>query len=646
MKRQIPTLLLLCVFTLLIGRTAELGTAISYQGQLLDGGEPADGQYDLRFILYDAATDGTAHAGPVAVPDVQVTNGLFTAEVDFGSDVFLGRACWLEISVKPSGSTADHAVLEPRQPLSATPYALFALNGNEGPQGPAGVEGLQGPEGPQGLPGAVGADGLTGLQGPTGPEGSQGPQGETGPEGPAGSADAWSRTGNGGTKLPLNFLGTTDNVPFEIKVNRLRALRIEDNGDSSDVGTAHDGAPNLIGGSPFNSVGAGAVGVTIAGGGATDYAGLSCPNSVLSDFGALGGGLCNNIWENSPYSMIAGGRYNGIHTWADGGFIGGGRQNDIMDEAYYCTIAGGGENDIGRHAYYGVIVGGERNSLADYASRSTIGGGSGNHIDPYADHSAIGGGSGNAIVDNASYATIPGGRANSATSYSFAAGRRAKAVHQGAFVWADSTDADFSSDQDNQFKVGANGGANIVGNGGFTAPQLHLEQTNTDYSRLRLTSGVKPFWDIAVGGSFDVLNFYSYALRADAMTIHTNGSVTTFGAVNPPSDRNVKRDFEPVDPEEILEKVVSMPIESWAYKSSPGTRHIGPVAQDFHAAFSLGMDDKHIATVDADGVALAAIQGLHEIVQEKDAEIQELKQTVADLRQMMLDLSVAPHDSD
>lgn len=64
-------------------------------------------------------------------------------------------------------------------------------------------------------------------------------------------------------------------------------------------------------------------------------------------------------------------------------------------------------------------------------------------------------------------------------------------------------------------------------------------------------------------------------------------------------------------------KVAQLPIQTWAYKSDPHTKHLGPVAQDFHAAFGLGTDDKHIATVDADGVAVAAIQGLNQKLEEE-----------------------------
>ena len=81
-------------------------------------------------------------------------------------------------------------------------------------------------------------------------------------------------------------------------------------------------------------------------------------------------------------------------------------------------------------------------------------------------------------------------------------------------------------------------------------------------------------------------------------------------------------------------------ITRWHYTNDATTPHLGPVAQDFHAAFNVGADDKHIATVDADGVALAAIQGLNQKLEEqlakKNAEIDELKRSVEELKELVL----------
>jgi formylglycine-generating enzyme required for sulfatase activity len=106
---------------------APLGTAFTYQGRLLENGGPATGIYDLRFTIYDALEGGSARAAAVRVSDVPVTNGAFTATLDFGTNVFAGDGCWLEIGVRPAGEEDEFITLKPRQAIRAAPYAIHAL---------------------------------------------------------------------------------------------------------------------------------------------------------------------------------------------------------------------------------------------------------------------------------------------------------------------------------------------------------------------------------------------------------------------------------------------------------------------------------------------------------------------------------------
>ncbi|MGH2614267.1 MAG: tail fiber domain-containing protein [Thermomicrobiales bacterium] len=77
------------------------------------------------------------------------------------------------------------------------------------------------------------------------------------------------------------------------------------------------------------------------------------------------------------------------------------------------------------------------------------------------------------------------------------------------------------------------------------------------------------------------------------------------------SDRALKANFGSVDRQDMLQRVRNLPISTWNYTSDdPAVRHIGPMAQDFVAAFGVGSDDRHIHPIDGQGVALAAIQGL------------------------------------
>jgi hypothetical protein len=99
------------------------------------------------------------------------------------------------------------------------------------------------------------------------------------------------------------------------------------------------------------------------------------------------------------------------------------------------------------------------------------------------------------------------------------------------------------------------------------------------------------------------------------------------------SDRNLKRDIAPVDEQAVLESVAHMPISTWSYKADdPAVRHLGPMAQDFHAAFGLGDTDRAYDPIDAHGIALAAIKALYERVERQQATIERLERENEELQ--------------
>jgi len=172
-------------------------------------------------------------------------------------------------------------------------------------------------------------------------------------------------------------------------------------------------------------------------------------------------------------------------------------------------------------------------------------------------------------------------------------------------------------------------------NGGYsdTTATVHAGPAHNAAFRVENSSGSAMFL-IYSNGQVNVSGKF-YAL-GDA---EVWGEISTT-AINLTSDRNAKEDFKPVNPREVLDKVARLPISEWQYKTtdkraSDGSRHIGPMAQDFREAFALGRDDKHITSVDADGVALAAIQGLNQKLDEKDARIQELEESVKELKELV-----------
>ena len=118
----------LVVSLTIVGKAAPMGTAWTYQGRLMDANEPADGLYDFEFKLFDDPNANFPIA-EVNVTDLDVINGYFTAELDFGTGIFDGDFRWLEIFVRPGelSDANDYTSLSPRREVTSTPYALYAV---------------------------------------------------------------------------------------------------------------------------------------------------------------------------------------------------------------------------------------------------------------------------------------------------------------------------------------------------------------------------------------------------------------------------------------------------------------------------------------------------------------------------------------
>lgn len=384
-------------------------SAFTYQGRLELNGTPANGSYDFMFRLLNDPTNGAAAPVIQINPAVSITNGLFTTGMDFGVENLNGANRWLEINVRTNGG-GPFTTLSPRQLLTPTPYAVAAqtasnlLGALPGSQISGTIPNASLPTSPS-FSGIVTANNFAGNGGSL-------TNINAATLGGLNSSNFWSTTGNTGTAAGIHFLGTTDNQPVEIKVNGLRALRLEFAGDSDDPGTAPDGAPNVVGGSPANFVGAGTVGATISGGGATNLFTLAYSNSVLANFGTIAGGRGNQIEPAAQDSTISGGDQNRIGNNSQESTIGGGELNTIETNSYATVISGGYQNSIGTFANYSTIGGGYGNAIIGSVHNATINGGHLNFIRDNASDATIGGGRGNDIEMFASDATISGGLGN------------------------------------------------------------------------------------------------------------------------------------------------------------------------------------------------------------------------------------------
>jgi hypothetical protein len=329
----------------------------------------------------------------------------------------------------------------------------------------------------------------------------------------------------------------------------------------------------VVGGGSNSALGTGSA---VVGGSSNRAAGL---------YGFIGGGYDNSV--DGSHSAIAGGKGDTVSAHCAAVLSGrGNRAGDALDDsgAVVCggfanravarfSIAGGGANNTASD--YGATVGGGGDNVAAGAYATVAGGSSNQAIGSAA---AVGGGMLNAADGVCS--AVPGGYRSGAERYcGLAAGHRALARHAGCFVWGDSaapTGADtVYSTANNQWVVRSRGGVWF-------------------YSNLAMTTG---------------------AYLAPGTNAWTSAC-----------DSATKEDFRTVDRKELLERVAVLRVRDYKMKDqNDGTRHIGPVAQDFHAAFGYGETEKGINTADADGVLLAAVQALYEQNQVQQAEIDALK---------------------
>lgn len=562
------TLLLAFVFAMQTGSAATKSPPLllNFQGYLEDAsgnpfGKDAPVNQDVVFRIYEAPTGGAALWAERQT--VTLDRGTFSVQLGAGiaegtelhgslGDVFLGSTAsdrYLGISVVDNGSE-----ISPRLRFLTSPYAFLSAQARK----------------------LVNDDGTI-FDPFTG----------------GGAADFTQITS------PIQSITgeARGSQATDLQIERLVNTQVA----SGDYSVISGGLQNTAS-KTLSTVGGGQANVA-SGAWTTISGGIS--NEATEEYAVVGGGKLNKA--TGANSTIAGGSTNtasGLLAVVSGGWkneatgvistVGGGERNEASGIA--ATIGGGIINKATQQ--YAVVGGGKDNEAS--AVSSTVGGGLENEASE--EYSAVLGGFQNTASGNSSfvgggrnniasgfYGVVIGGEGSTASkNYTLAAGRQAKALHEGAFVWADSAGADFVSIAEDEFAVRASGG-------------------------VRLVSGTA-----------------TATLAPNA----TSWSVT--------SDRGLKKAFTSIDPNSILEKLDHVPVSAWRYDwdADDAVKHIGPMAQDFKQAFYPGRDDKSITTLEMDGVALAAIKGLKarddqksQRITELESENETLKQTLADLLQ-------------
>jgi hypothetical protein len=330
MKTHLRRTLLALILCVGAFRAPAQGTAFTYQGQLSTNGVPVTGNYDLRFTAFSDSAGANLAGGPLVQAPVAANNGFFSVLLDFGDSVFLGLPVWLEVEVRPNGSTDPYMALSPLQEVTPAPYAIYSENSHL-----AAVAS-------QASSVTGGAVSAAQLNTPAAPVGGQVLSFDgtslvwAAPS--AGGGVGWGLAGNAGTAPGVNFLGTTDNEPLTLRANSLIGFQLQS--ATRFFPGIQWSSMNVVAGWSGNGVSNNAVGATIAGGGEhylnqerLPFVNADYPNIVSGDFGSIGGGYGNTadysgtvpggVFNSAAgqYSFAAGfhasAGNNGSFVWAD-----------------------------------------------------------------------------------------------------------------------------------------------------------------------------------------------------------------------------------------------------------------------------------------------------------------------------------------
>jgi len=680
---KMKTLNLILTLALLAGVTQQLhaqGTAFAYQGRLNSGGSPANGLYDYRFKLYTDPLGNTQVGSSYSTNAIAVTNGLFVTTIDFGAGIFTGGTNWLEVDVRTNGA-GSYTVLSPLQGVTPTPNAIFAETaGNV--SGTVSAAQLSGAVANGNLPSSPTVSGTVTAGSFAGNGANLTNVNAVTLNGLSGT-NFWQLGGN--SVAWGQFLGSTNNQPLYLEANGHVLQQLAYANDPT-----YGYAPNLIGGYSGNFASNGVVGGFIGGGGNPTW-----PNILGGSYSSIPGGNLNMANGNCSLAMgtwcTANGSSSmavGYHNIANGGYsLALGQGNTVggtasvalgwgNSTAFDGGVAIGADNIADGNDGFAIGINNEANGTASFAlgngaeslHQGTFVWADDAQTGPFAstgnNQFLIRASGGMAIGTNAPAGALEVASASSAPQLQVEqqnpdyARIRLHAFTNAFWDFAAQSPLNiYSSVYGNVMTLQNNGAVGIsVGNPGHyldVGGRIRLRQEGSGNSAGLWLYQNGPANDRAfVGMDNDgYMGFWGNQGAAWGLVMNTTNSFVGIANTSPTaylqvvnatcngsswvnaSDRNLKQDFAPVDPVAVLAKVVSLPVQSWDYKAQPDEKHIGPVAQDFHAAFGLnGADDKHIATVDEGGVALAAIQGLNRKLEAENTELKarlnELEATV------------------
>lgn len=616
-----------------------LGSAVSVQGVLSVNAEPADGVFDLRITPYPDRLVGTALAPPEELDNVLIVRGAFTTKVDFGRTLFLGDAIFFEIAIRAGNSSGAYEVLNPRQELTAAPYALkpAAASVTDLELATDAVGSTQIADGSV-LAAELGDNAVSSIKIADGAVAT--PKLQDGAvTSPKLGAGAVTTAKLGDAAVTGIKLGNASVDANKLADGSVLTARLADNAVSNaklapnavDSGRIADGSVAAI------DLAAGVVGPpawNLAGNAASAGQFLGTTNALPLDLRADVGVTINGARFNNSTELTVRGSPGPVEPnadlalWPRGGtaFFNLGAVGTDPGSSHLGISAVGTTPFTGylqrlRLGYDGSLFVGATPSTPTAGSFLFTDGSSATAFNNSATNqfmvrAASGVGINRTPQSSATELTVgPDTAGGSIDVVIGASGTAHSAVN--LTLGTAGTDTSFRIRTDDSGS--GNAFLDIVNRNSATVetPILQLISDGTQFRRY-----LSLFRGDASGTYF--LPQHPIHVGISSIPNSGNGAHLTFGGVwTNGSSRTFKRDFLPVNADAVLERLLAMPVQQWRYKGAETGLHIGPVAEDFKAAFGLGGDERYIGTVDADGVALAAIKGLNQKLERENAALRE-----------------------
>jgi trimeric autotransporter adhesin len=455
----------------------------------------------------------------------------------------------------------------------------------------------------------------------------------------------WSITGNSGTNVSTDFIGTVDDKPLVFKTNNIESGRIDPQPNNVFFGRAAGklttGVNNSFFGHQSGSANSSGVENTAMGSFALESNTTGTTNTAIG-LSALRSNITGNfntaVGSRALFANETGSRNVSIgrHSLQSG--------TDATD----CIAIGHDALSSVRHGTGLIAIGSgalqNANNILSGISK-TIGIGKNALMNNFGQENiALGdealkaniSGDFNTSVGNSSLTRNVSGQLNTALGNASLndnlSGSKNTAI--GAAALSENTVGDnntavgntslfFNTSGSNNTAIGAEASPAIGFSGLTNATMIGHQATATASNTMVFGSIHVDHWAFGLSATDP-----AYAIEVGSTINNGNGAFLTKGGTwTNTSDINKKEDFTDLNSTDLLQKIVQLNIQRWKYKGT-NEYHIGPTAQDFYKLFGLGVDDKGISTVDPAGIALAAIQEQQRIIDKQNEQIERLQKRV------------------